>query len=89
MERYKNMPLPATQQGRAQDFVKKKVSPKGSDPIFLIAIVGATDPINLVNHFFLAFVLQKSETFQKSIKIKLIFPIFPFRGNRMGSSELM
>ena len=27
-------PLPGTQQGRAQSFVKKQFSPKGSDPVF-------------------------------------------------------
>ena len=49
-------------------------------------MVEATDPINPVNPLFYSFglFLAKIRKVQKPIKIPLIFPIFPFQGNREG-----
>ena len=51
---------------------------------------GATDTINPPSRFFYSFgsFFVKNPKIKKSIKIILIFPILPFKGNREGAPKL-
>ena len=81
-EKQKQRPLPGTQQGRTQNLSQTKNTKR---PIsnFQIAMSGASPLIHIVNRLFYSFMLffEESET-SKNLWNSLIFPIFPFKGNR-------